>query len=56
MTRKHFVALAEAVRFLEADYGTRLAVAKAVASVCRRFNSRFSEYRFLAACRLLQSD
>ena len=50
MTRRHFKALAESVRFLDVNHETRFVVARALAAVCRRFNSRFSEYRWYTAC------
>ena len=49
MTRRHFAAIAEAVRFLELTRANRLQVAEALADVCRRFNSRFDRGRFLEA-------
>lgn len=50
MTRKHFEALAESIRFMELDYGTKRHVAEHVANVCKQFNSGFERQRFLEAC------
>ncbi len=49
MTRRHFLALAEAVRSLELSPADRLRVAEALADVCRQFNGRFDRERFLRA-------
>ena len=49
MTRMHFQALAEAVRFLALSPADRLQVAEAIAGACRQFNSRFNRERFVRA-------
>lgn len=46
MTRKHFIALAEALK----DSGASRATCEAVAAVCKRMNSGFDKDRFLTAC------
>lgn len=54
MTRKHFNALAAALRHVATDDGTdavtMLAAIDAVASVCRANNPNFDSARFVAAC------
>lgn len=62
MTRKHFEALAEAIRYAqcfnpwpsdaerEAAEVMRRTVANNVADVCAQANPRFDRARFLAAC------
>ena len=49
MTRKHFAALAAAIRQIE-DYNERRRAAELIARACRQFNSGFSYERFYAAC------
>ncbi len=45
MTRKHFKALAEALRQVHADF----AVVRAVAKVCEQFNPYFDPRKFYIA-------
>jgi hypothetical protein len=49
MTKKHFNALAEAIREI-ARAEERKRAAETVAEVCRRFNGRFDAGRFFRAC------
>ncbi len=49
LTRRHFVALAEAVRFLDLEPVQRRHVAEALADACARFNGAFDRGRFLRA-------
>ena len=49
MTRRHFLALAEAIRFAHLDPETRAVVAEAIADACSRFNGRFDRGRFIRA-------
>ena len=51
MTRKHFDALAEAIRRIR-DAEERRRTAETVAAVCRRFNGRFDAGRFFRACNI----
>lgn len=51
MTRQHFKALAEALSNIS-NLESRRQAARAVAQVCRRFNSGFKADRFFAACGL----
>lgn len=46
MTRKHFEALAKALKDAEATED----MCWAIANVCARFNSNFDRVRFLVAC------
>ena len=46
MTRKHFIALAEALKTTGASEET----CRAVAAVCKRNNANFQIDRFLTAC------
>jgi len=46
MSRKHFIALAAALRANGADYST----CADVANVCADFNKNFDLARFMAAC------
>lgn len=48
MSRKHFQAMADAIRELAPE--ARKAAAEAMAKVCKSFNPRFDESRFLQAC------
>jgi hypothetical protein len=48
MSRKHFRALADAIRLIP-DAAARRQAAAAVASVCRAMNGRFDTARFLEA-------
>lgn len=50
MSKKHFVALAEMVRNMDASGAVCELVAKELADVCIRFNNNFDRERFLAAC------
>lgn len=56
MTRKHFEALAEALRFSQPPYGDHDrwsqwdADVKAIATACKQFNANFDVERFLDAC------
>ena len=49
MTKKHFDALAEAIREI-ASPKERKRTAETVAAVCRRFNGQFDTGRFFRAC------
>jgi len=58
MTKKHFMAIADAL--LEERSGARKCrttvdavdrIAKRIAAVCKKLNSRFDTERFLSACR-----
>jgi hypothetical protein len=49
MTKKHFNALAEALRTIP-DESIRGVAARAVASACQQFNPRFDLTRFLKLC------
>ena len=46
MTKKHFKALAEAIKTLD----NREQAANAVADACQQFNDRFDRKRFLKEC------
>jgi hypothetical protein len=50
MTRKHFVALADAIANLS-DKPSKAEIISAIAGVCRQFNSNFDWGRFAEACR-----
>ena len=49
MTKKHFVAMANAVKFSTYDTATKVAVAKTFADVAKSFNGRFDADKFYAA-------
>jgi hypothetical protein len=49
MTRKHFQAMADAIRCIP-DPDERRAQAEALARHCQRANPLFNRVRFLAAC------
>jgi hypothetical protein len=49
MTKRHFNALAEAIREI-CNPQERKRAAETVAEVCRRFNGRFDCGRFFRAC------
>ena len=49
MTKCHFVAIAEAVRFLDLPMPARAHVAERLAETLRQFNSRFEAERFISA-------
>lgn len=49
MTRQHFQALADEIKWIDDPVQRRIA-AEAVARVCRKFNSGFKLERFLTAC------
>ncbi len=49
MTRKHFNALAAAIRRITDAHARRVA-AEAVAEICHQFNPRFDRERFFRAC------
>ena len=51
MTRKHFRAIAEAIRKIE-SLQQRDIEAKRLAAVCRASNPRFDDKRFFRACGL----
>ena len=46
MTRKHFEALARALKFTNAN----TQICDAVARVCEKSNDKFDYYKFLKAC------
>jgi hypothetical protein len=50
MSRKHFVAIAEAIRFMDVDDATRARIAHDMASTLRGFNAQFDRDRFVSAC------
>ena len=50
MTRKHFVAIAEAIRNSIVSTAEREAVARALVPALRAANSKFNTERFIAAC------
>jgi len=49
MSRKHFITLAEHIRFI-GDMTARRQAAEAVAAAAREHNNRFDYSRFYAAC------
>ena len=49
MSRKHFVAIAEAIRFMDISAEAREVVAREMASTLRAFNSNFDRERFIEA-------
>jgi hypothetical protein len=49
MTRKHFIAIADAVANIP-DMETRKDIARRMATVCRDTNPQFDLRRFLIAC------
>jgi len=49
MSRKHFTALAEAIRAIS-DPAERRRAAALIADVCQSANPRFDRQRFYAAC------
>ena len=49
MSRKHFQASADEIRFIS-DLTARKIAARAVASACARSNNRFNYERFYTAC------
>jgi hypothetical protein len=49
MTRKHFQAIADTIRFMDVCDATREVIAKDFASTCAGFNGRFDKQRFIAA-------
>lgn len=49
MTRKHFIALAYEIKWIE-DKAARLAAAIAVCKAAKQFNRQFDQARFLTAC------
>jgi len=51
MSRKHFEAIAEAIRSIESIEARRIAAEK-LAAVCAGQNSRFNYSRFMKACGL----
>ncbi len=54
MTKKHFIAIAAAIKELRNDGITTISIddmARAIAAVCASTNSQFDRARFLSACR-----
>ena len=49
MTRKHFIALAYEIKWIE-DKAARFAAAIAVCKAAKQFNRQFDQARFLTAC------
>lgn len=49
MSRKHFIALAAAIKAISNEDERRRA-AELIADVCQQSNARFNRARFLAAC------
>ena len=49
MSKKHFIALAEAIRGISSP-AERERMAELIAGVCQQCNSNFNRARFLAAC------
>ena len=49
MTRKHFQAIADTIRFMDVDATTREKLASEFARTCASFNGRFDKGRFIAA-------
>lgn len=49
MSRKHFEALADQIKWIE-DKAARLAAAIAVCKAAKQFNSKFDQSKFLDAC------
>jgi len=54
MTRKHFQAIADTIKGLRHELSKEDAdkIAKEFARMCKGFNGRFDEGRFLQACEL----
>lgn len=50
MTRKHFEALAETIKYLDLSEQDKRHVAEHVGSVCMSFNVEFDRERFYEAC------
>lgn len=50
MTKKHFEAIAEAIRETQMAHGDRMALAHRIAYSLARFNPNFQRDRFLRAC------
>lgn len=52
MTKKHFQAAAELVKFLDVSPAEKMLVAQSMVELFRQFNGRFDQGRFLQACGL----
>lgn len=50
MTRKHFKAMADEIRYCTETKKTKLAMANMCIHVCRQFNPMFDSHRFMEAC------
>lgn len=50
MTRKHFEAIAEAIRLTDMDSNAKQDLADNMAANLNQFNSNFNETRFIEAC------
>lgn len=55
MTKKHFVAFADAVKFSDVDDAVKVAMAKMVADVAASFNGRFDRDKFFRAAGVVKA-
>jgi hypothetical protein len=52
MTKQHFQAFADEIKYSQEPIDIRIKLAETVANVAKRFNGRFDRDRFFRACNL----